>query len=61
MCMYVCMYVCVCVCVCESVCVCVCVVHIHTVYYIIIQLWIFVIYIHRARDKYSLALCIYKS
>ena len=51
--MYVCMYVC--------VRVSVCVVHIHTVYYIIIQLWRFVIYIHRARDKYSLALCIYKS
>ena len=47
-----CMYVCV-VCMCVYVCVC--------VYYIIIQLWRFVIYIHRARDKFSLALCIYIS
>ena len=55
MCMYVCMYVC------ESECVCVCSTHTHCVLYNNTTMDIRYIYIHRARDKYSLALCIYKS
>ena len=57
MCMYVCMY----VCVCESECVCVCSTHTHCVLYNNTTMDIRYIYIHRARDTYSLALCIYKS
>ena len=48
-CMYVCMYACMCVR--EYVC----------VLYNNTTMEIRYIYIHRARDKYSLALCIYKS
>ena len=59
MCMYVCMYVCMYACMCVCVCVCervsVCVLYNNTI------MEIRYIYIHRARDKYSLALCIYKS
>ena len=53
------MYVYVCMCVCESECVCS--THTHCVLYNNTTMDIRYIYIHRARDKYSLALCIYKS
>ena len=54
-CMYVCMYACMCVCVRVSVFV----VHTHCVLYNNTTMEILYIYIHRARDRYSLALCIY--